>query len=159
MDFKKGNWSPADFNLDAASELVDAKMQRNILKNLHKDLPGGGLPKPMPLSEGEPEFKKKPPRNVRPASKRDSPLQNVYHMQQKLPSKKGPIKENDKDLLGSMAARLSHLEAVNQSLKKEVQAQMSQVDLLKKENMTLRGAASEEFVQKFAEVQAERDKY
>ena len=50
MDFKKGKWNVGEaFDLNAASDLLDDKMQKNILGDLKKQLGPEGFPKPTPV--------------------------------------------------------------------------------------------------------------
>ena len=65
----------------------------------------------------------------------------------------------DRDLMSSMMGRLTALEGVNRSLKKEIQEKSVKIDSLEKENARLEASSNKEFHKKYLDLERERDQY
>jgi UBX domain-containing protein 11 len=143
MEFKRGEWKPGKaFNVGDITSLLDDKSAKRIAEDAKFAMP----PKPRKENDG----------GHNPFVKASD-----YGKKGKLGHQKGGSRGNsqDRDLMSSMMSRLTALEKVNRSLKKEIQEKSVKIEALEKENEILTVACNSDYHKKYKEVQDDRDKY
>jgi len=145
MDFKKGAWNPGQaFDVGDISSLLDDKSAKRIANDLKYAMP----PKP----------------NRKASDGVHNPFVKAsdFGKKGKVGAKKSAHSRGssqDKDLMSTMMTRLTALEKVNRSLKKEIQEKSIKIDELEKENQRLQITSNSSYHAKYTELERDRDNF
>ena len=144
MDLKKGSWNPGKaFDIGSISDLLDDKVAKRIANDIRSAMP------PKPKQEKTEEVHN-PFVKASDYGKKNHPV----------PQKTGSRgSSQDRDLMSSMMSRLTALEKVNRSLKQEIKEKSIKIDSLEKENDRLKATANLSYLQKYSELEVDRNKY
>ena len=124
MNFKKGEWNPGKaFEVGDLSHLLSDKAAKRITEDVKYSMP----PKPKQSKETHNPFVK-----ASEYGKKGAPMKQSHSRGN----------SQDRDLMSSMMSRLTALEKVNRSLKKEIQEKTVKIDALEKENERLHASSN-----------------
>eukprot|EP00344_Euplotes_crassus_P008057 CAMPEP_0196998096 /NCGR_PEP_ID=MMETSP1380-20130617/3562_1 /TAXON_ID=5936 /ORGANISM="Euplotes crassus, Strain CT5" /LENGTH=468 /DNA_ID=CAMNT_0042414541 /DNA_START=8 /DNA_END=1414 /DNA_ORIENTATION=+ len=148
MDFSKGSWKPGKaFNVGDLSSLLDDKSANRIAADVKHAMP----PRPKKSQEGS---------GILNPYVKASDYGKKGHAGYKAPKKaQSRGSSQDRDLMSTMMSRLTALEKVNRSLKKEIQEKSIRIENLEKENERLESSSNKDYYKKHLELEGERNRY